>query len=238
MARQRFKQIVYWFMGDRAGRVIVGIWHWLWGIPIEPGGKIAEEVAQEAIYAMQQSVLQLTQSVAALIASYQRAKEKYQSKEKEFHHAEQQAMLAQRMGNEVAARLAMSKAILIERLLPPLQERVQQAEKVVQAAKEKLQQEQEKLETYKVQMQNLKDISEVHEALAAIARTNNTLNIDSARSQFESAQSAIEKRYLRTNAQLEVSENPTERLQADLDRITLDHEITQRLKQLSTSELN
>ncbi len=238
MAQRLLKRFFYWLMGDRAGRVIVGTWHWLWGIPVEPGGKIAEEVAQEALSGMQQSVAQLAQSVASLIASYQRAKEKYASKEKEFHQAEHQARLAQQMGNEEVARLAMSKAILIERLLPQLQDQVQRAEKVVQAAREKLRREQEKLETYRIQMQNLKDINEVNEALAAIARTSSSLDIDSARSQFESAQSAIEKRYLRTNAQMEVAENPAEQLQADLDQMTLDDEITQRLKQLSSSKFN
>ena len=238
MAQQHLKHLFYWLVGDRAGRVMVAIWHWLWGMPIQSGGKIAEEVAQEALYTMQQSVWQLTQSVASVMAAYQRAKETYESKEKEFRQAEHQAILAQQLGNEEAARLAISKAILIERVLPQLQDQVQQAETIVQATKEKLRQEQQKLETYKVQMQNLKDISEVNDALAAIARTNNTLNLDSARSQFAAAQSAIETRYLRTQAQLELAENPAEKLQTELDQMTLNDEITQRLKQLSTPSVN
>lgn len=233
MAQQNLKGLLYWLIGDRAGHVIVGIWHWLWGIPIQPGGKIAEEVAQESLYSMQKSVEELAQAVATLIASYQRAKEKYERKKREFQQAEHQALLAQDMGNEKAARLAMSKAILIERVLPQLQNQVEEAEKIVKAAQERLKQEQEKLETYKVQMQNLKDISEINEALASIARTHNSINVDSARSQFESAQAAIETRYLRTNAQLELAQNPVEALQSELDQMTLNDEITQRLKQLN-----
>ncbi len=28
-------------MGDKAGRTIVGSWNWLWGMPVESGGKVA-----------------------------------------------------------------------------------------------------------------------------------------------------------------------------------------------------
>ena len=238
MAQLNLKGLLYWLVGDRAGHVMVATWHWLWGIPIQPGGKIAEEVAQESLYSMQKSVEELAQAVASLMASYQRAKDKYETKKKEFQQAEQQALLAQGMKNEKAARLAMSKAILIERVLPQLQNQVEEADKIVKAAQEKLRQEQEKLETYKLQMQNLKDISEINDALAAISRTHNSINIDSARSQFESAQAAIETRYLRTNAQLEMAQNPVEVMQAELEQMTLNDEITQRLNKLNAQPLN
>ncbi|MBF2022522.1 MAG: hypothetical protein IGR93_21145 [Hydrococcus sp. C42_A2020_068] len=29
--------------------VLVGIWKWLWDLPVEPGGKVAKEVAQESL---------------------------------------------------------------------------------------------------------------------------------------------------------------------------------------------
>lgn len=232
------RKIIDWLIGDRASRVLIALWNWLWGIPIESGGKISVEVAQESLQSMQQSVHQLTESVAKLIAGYQTAKAKYDSKQKEFRQSENQAALAHQAGNQEAARLAMTKAVLIEQLLPRLEEQVAYAEKTVQAAKEKLIRERRKLEQCQIQMQNLKALSEVNEALKSITQINSTLQVGSARSQFESAQAAIERRHLQVNAHAELSEDPQEKLEADLEHLTLDDEISRRLQQIESSSKN
>ena len=234
-SQKHFQRFLYWFLGERAGRVLSATWSWLWGLPVESGGQVAVEVAQESLQAMQRSVAQLTQSVATLMAAYQQAKNKYEVKQKEFRQAEQQAILAQKQGNEEAARMAMTKAILIDRLLPQLAEQVAQAETVVLAAKDRLNRERQKLETYKLEMQNLKDLAELNEALAVIAQVNSEIEVDSARSQFATAQASVQRRHLQMSAQAELSENPAEKLTADLAQMTLDDEIAQRLQQLTTS---
>lgn len=72
------KKFIYWLMGEKAGRAIVGTWNWLWGLPVESGGKIAVETAEEALRDMQASVQKLSEAVATQVAAYQRAKQKYQ----------------------------------------------------------------------------------------------------------------------------------------------------------------
>ena len=229
---REMKQLIYWLIGDRSGRTLVGIWNWLWGIPVESGGKIAQEVAQESLESMQRSIAQLTESVATVVAAYEKAQTKYAAKLQELKQAENQASLAYQQGNEEAARLAISRAIAIERLLPKISEQVASAEKVVIAAKEKLYREREKVEAYKTEMQNLKALSEINEALATIAKVDSSLNLNAASDQFESAQAAIEGRYLKVNAQAELSESHTDQLQSDLDRLTLDDEISRRIAKL------
>ncbi len=230
------KKLIYWLMGEKAGRAIVGTWNWLWGIPVESGGKVAVETAEQALRDMQASVQKLSEAVATQVAAYQRAKQKYQDKVREMQRLERQAITAQKQGNEEAARLAMSKVIQIEQLLPQLEVQVQQAESYVNASKEKLRRERTKLEAYKTDMQNMKDMTEINEALAAIAKVNSDLNIDSARSQFESAKSAVERRNLKQQAIAEFSENPDEKLQADLEKMTLDDAVAQRLQMLEASQ--
>lgn len=230
------KKAIYWLMGERAGRSLVGAWNWLWGIPIESGGKVAVEVAQESLASMQESVQQLTQAVSTQIAAYQRAEQKYQGKVQEMKRYEQQAMTAQRQGNEEAARLAMGKVLQIEQMLPQFEAQVKQAEKFVSASKEKLNRERMKLETYKMDMQNMRDLNEVNDALAVLSKVNSDLSIDSARSQFEQAKNAVERRSLKEQAYAELSENPAEKLSADLDRMTLDDEVSRRLRQLGESQ--
>ncbi len=226
------RTVATWLLGERASRTLTAIWNWLWGIPIESGGKVAVEVAQVSLQAMQESVQQLAESVAQIKASHQKAKGMYDNKQKELKQAEEQALLAHRNGNAEAARLAMSRTIALERLLPQLADRVTQAETILNTNQEKLSREWQRLEAYKIELQNLKDLSVVSEALAAIATVNSDISSDSARSQFEQAQGAIEGQYLQKTALAELSDNPVEKVAADLDTMTLDSEITRRLKSL------
>lgn len=229
------KKAIYWLFGEKAGRTIVGTWNWLWGIPVESGGKVAVAVAEESLRSMQESVEKLAKAVATQVAAYQRAKQKYEAKVKEMQTFERQALTAQKNGNRAAARLAMSKVIQIEQLLPQLETQVKQAEEYVNASQDKLNRERAKLEAYKTDMQNMKDMSEINEALAAMAKVNSDLNIDSARSQFESAKGAVERRNLEQQALAELSENPNEKLQADLEKMSLDDEVARRLQRLEGS---
>lgn len=229
------KKVIYWLLGEKAGRTVVGVWNWLWGMPVESGGKIAVAVAEESLQSMQESVQKLAAAVAGQDAAYKRAKQKYESKAKELQTFESQALIAQRSGNEDAARMAMTKVIQIEQILPQLEEMVKQAEKAVANSKEKLNRERSKLESYKTDMQNIKDMAEVNEALAAIAKVNNEFDIGSAKSQFETAKNAVERRNLKENSLAELSENPNEKLQADIEKMTIDDEISRRLGRLQDS---
>jgi len=231
------KKLMYWLMGEKAGRTIVGTWNWLWGMPIESGGKVAVAVAEESLQSMQESVQKLAEAVAIQEASYKTAKNKYETKIKELRTLEQQANIAQGSGNQEAARIAMTKAIQTEQILSKLEEMVNQAQTSVNASKDKLNRERMKLETYKADMQNMKDMSEVNEALATIAKVNNEFDIGSAKSDFEKAKSAVERRNLKTGALAEMSENPAEKFQAEIERMTLDDEVSRRLQMLSESSL-
>ena len=230
------KKAVYWIMGERAGRTIVGIWNWLWGMPVESGGKVAVAVAEESLQSMQEAVQKLAGAVAAQEGAYKTAKRKYEAKITESKTLEQQAMIAQRSGNEEAARMAMSKLIQTEQILPKLEEMVKQAETAVKASKDRLNRERVKLETYKSDMQNIKDMSEVNEALAMIAKVNNEIDIGSAKSDFEKAKGAVERRNLQIEALAELSENPAEKLQAEIENMTLDDEVARRLQRLQDSK--
>ena len=229
------KKVLYWLMGDKAGRTIVGAWNWMWGLPVESGGPVAVAVAEESLRSMQESVQKLAAAVSTQVAAYQRAKTKYEEKVREMQTVERQVITAKRNGNEEAARLAMSKLIQTEQILPQLESQVKQAEQYVNASKDKLNRERMKLEAYKTDMQNMKDMAEINEALQAISKVNNDLSIDSARSQFEQAKNAVHNHHLEQQALAEISENPQERLQAELENMTLDDEVNRRLEMLDDS---
>ncbi|ASC69386.1 hypothetical protein XM38_003130 [Halomicronema hongdechloris C2206] len=231
------KKFVYWLMGERAGRVVVISWNWLWGRPIEADSQGAVNAAEESLRSMQTSVQQLSQAVSTQAASYERAKKKYEIKVKELQDAEHEAVLAQQLGNIEAARLAMTRALQIERFLPQLEQRVRQVEALVNQSKEKLDRERMRLEAYKFEFQHMKDMAEINEALRLVAETNDSLNIQSSQSQFEAAKAVVEDRSFYEEAYAELSEDPQDQLQADIEKMTLNDQVEKRLKKLRNSEL-
>ncbi|WP_017660582.1 PspA/IM30 family protein [Baaleninema simplex] len=227
------KKAVYWLMGDTAGRVTVNIWNWLWGLPPEDERRTADPLqsAETSLKAMQASVRQLAEAVSAQVAAYQKAALKYEEKVGQAKQYERQAIAARQNGDESTARLAMAKAIQLEQLLPQLEERVRQAEVFVKASQDRLNRERIDLEAYKADMEHMKDMAEMSQALDAIARVNSQLNIDSARSQFDRAKDTIEQRHLEEQALAEVRDLSSDNMAEDWETLTLDDEIDRRLQQ-------
>ena len=85
------RQTIFWLLGDNAGRILVGIWSWLWSKPVANGGEIAAIVASESVADIERSVQQFTETVAKMTATYQKVKEKYLAKQQEFQLTERQA---------------------------------------------------------------------------------------------------------------------------------------------------
>jgi phage shock protein A len=227
------KALIFWLMGDRAGNSLVAIWNWLWGIPIESGGKIAVESARGSLETMQKSLAELTESVAKVVAAHQSAQAQYDEKKQEHTNSLQQAITAQKKVYQEAARLSMVKVLSLEKILPAMKDRVDNAEKVVIAAKEKLRKEQEKFEHYKLEMSNLKAISSMNEALGKINDFDSSLNLNTSRDRFDNANEAIKNRYRQENAQVELSEDYSEKLAQEIDFLGLDDEINRRLAEFN-----
>jgi phage shock protein A len=226
------KKILYWLVGEKAGRTLSGTWNWLWGIPLEQGGKLAEEIARQALASMQESVLELTHAVAKVMAAHRQATATYEKKKQDCCDAEHQALLATRDGNTEAARFAMTRAIKMEEVLPHLKERVEKAESLMKSSKEKLHLEQERLEALKLDMENMAALTDVNQALSIINGLQRDFNLNPAKDQFSDAKTAIERRHSEMDAMAELLESPTEQLNAEMGRMVLDDEITHRLKRL------
>lgn len=238
MKKITMKKIMYWLLGETAGRTSVAIWKRLWGVPVEAGGKVAEKVAQEAIKSMQISNVQLSTAVAKVVATYELAQQKYNNKLGEFQNAEKQAQLAYNQGNEEAARLAITKAIAIEKILPQLSERVEAAQITMNKAKAKLRREREKLEAYKLDLENLEALTQINQAMAEIGNIQTELDIDSssAQTQFAEAQTSINKKALFEDAKVELGENPSEALTDEINALSLEAEIASRFQKFSNQK--
>lgn len=232
MSRSGRKSFVYWLFGERAGRVVVGFWNWLWGRPVEEGGNMSVKVAEQAYRDIQASVQRLTEAVATQVSAYRRAQQLYQQKVKEYQSYEQQALTAKKQDRLDLARQALSKALAIEQILPELQERVQKVEEYANAARARLEKEQQQLEDYKSRLQNLKDLNEINNALATMAQVSNEYNIDSARSQFEEANAAVQRKKFQVEALNELSESASQKAEDELKQLSADSELDRRLEAL------
>ncbi|MGB7414928.1 MAG: PspA/IM30 family protein [Thermosynechococcaceae cyanobacterium] len=226
------KQLIYWFFGQTAGRTLVAYWHWIWGTPLEAGGKVTLEAAKESLTQMQESVHKLTGSVSKVMAVYQQAKSRLEAKQRERTQAEEQASLAMEKGNEEAARLAIAHTLSLEQLIPQLQQRVDQAQTMMDGAQQKLRAEREKLEACKLEMGNLKAISEMNEALSQVMSLAGEVGVDTARSHFEDSEQAIKNRHLQVNSRFELSKNPNEQVEQQLTQLTQSDAIEQRMAAL------
>jgi phage shock protein A len=234
-------KFIYWLMGDRAGKITIDSWNWLWGITpdgdrsagtqtIETTPDEAFVVAEQSLYLIQQSVDKLSTAVTQQTKSFQSAKQKYDLKRKELRELEKTAQREARSGRESEARLTIAKVIQLEKLLVELKAQLDQAEQYLLSSQNRLMEEQIKLEKYRGEIQNMRDLAEVNTALSEIARVNDELDGDSARASLETAKSIVAENNLRTKILAELS-YPTPDLSAD----SLDHtydEISQRLAKL------
>lgn len=228
------KALIYWLLGAKAGTTLAAVWKWLWGIPIESGGKIAVEAAKESLESMQRSLAELTESVAKVEAAHKSALAQYGERKNKHTELMQQAALAHQKGHPEAARLAMTQAISVEKILPPMQERVNQVEAVLKAAKDKLRRKQEKIELYRLEMSNIQAMGSMNEALIGINEFDIDLGLGGAIDRFVEAEKAVQNGYSRETAIAELGENPIEKINRQLDELTLDDEITRRLAEFDS----
>jgi phage shock protein A len=183
---------------------------------------------------MEQAIAELVKSVAKIDAAHKSALAKYGEKKNEHTELLQQVAIAHQKGHQEMARLAMAKAIAVEKILPVMQERVQRVENLLETAKAKLRKEQNKLEIYKLEMSNLQAMGSINEALSSINDFNGGLDLGEAIGTFDDSKEAIAGRYHTENARMELSENPIEKTGRELDELTLDEEINRRLAQFNS----
>ncbi len=236
------KKAIYWLMGERGGKATLGVWNWLWGIPEDsPGADVDQDddaiaTAEASLKAMQSSVQQLANATNQQYATYQKAKAAYIQKIRQLERTEKIAQNAQNEGRINDATNAIERVIQLEKLLPQLEAQVEQAEKFVNASQAKLRQERTRLESYKSDLQALKNLTEVNDALTAIAETHNEEDMASARAQFEEAKNSVHARYLEKRAYVELSVKSTDPLEADFGPMEQQAEITRRLQNMNESK--
>jgi phage shock protein A len=234
------KEFVYWLMGDRAGKVTVSTWNWLWGIeakatpPVSVAPKPNEAFtnAESALAAMERSVDNLAKAVSQQEFSLELAKKKYAEKVRELRQIELSALSATKAGKEDEARSLVARSLQVEKIVEHLECQVKEAEKYVISSQNRLTQEQIKLENYRLEIRNMKDIAEINSALHAIARVHDELDGTSAKSSLEAAKMTIDEYNLQQQTLAAMTNPPAIDLPSES---SVNEEIERRLQKMKKS---
>jgi len=231
------QNFVNWLMGDRAGRVVIDIWDWLWGktppgVPPNQADTLA--IAERALAQMSQSVASLSAAVAQQATSYQDLHAQYEAKRQEIQALEQVAQIAANKGRERDARLTLAQVIQQETLLAQLHTQVDRAEAVLISSQNRLTQEQLAVARYRTEIQNTRDLSRVNLALQEIARANDEFDGGSAKSTLENAQLQATEYEMQQRLVADISLNRSTLTDEDNDA-QLQAKVNERLAKLKNS---
>lgn len=205
--------LILWLMGDTIGRQMIAGWNWLWQIPLEPTsatGKTSDAVALE-------HATQLLGSIGLRVAQMQRVVERVRSITREIQRQyelkcqEHQELIGivleyQRSNDPVEARLAMAKAIGIERILPELKVRWERAQEMLMNVNECHIQEQAKLSLLEIEMETIKACMAMNESMGIDRTINKFQDLTNLQDKFQNVQAEMEYRYHQMQAMSQLSQ--------------------------------
>jgi phage shock protein A len=229
------QNFVNWLMGDRAGKVTLDVWDWLWGkepsIVPAPSQEDTLAIAERALAQMTKSVTSLSAAVAQQASSYKNLQVEYDRKAQEIKALEQEAANAAKKGRDRDARLNLAKVIQQEALLAQLHTQVDRAEALLLSSQNRLTQEQMEVERYRTEIRQTRDISRVNTALREIARVNDELDGGSAKSTLENAQMQATEYEMQQKLVADISLNRSDLTDRDHD-LEIQNQVNDRLAKL------
>ncbi len=235
------QNFVNWLMGDRAGKVTMDAWDWLWGKepPASPPPSQDDTlaVAERALAQMTKSVTSLSAAVTQQASSYKNLQVEHDRKAQEIKALEQEAAAAARKGRDRDARLILAKVIQQEALLAQLCTQVDRAEGLLLSSQNRLTQEQMEVERYRTEIHQTRDLSRVNTALREIARVNDEFDGGSAKSTLENAQLQATEYEMQQKLVADISLNRSAQTDRDND-LEIQDRVNQRLAKLKNQRSN
>jgi phage shock protein A len=235
------QNFVNWLMGDRAGKVTIDTWDWLWGkeppAPPSPNQDDTLAIAERALAQMTKSVTSLSAAVTQQASSYKNIQVEHDRKALEIKALEQEAGAAARKGRDRDARLILAKVIQQEALLAQLCTQVDRAEGLLLSSQNRLTQEQMEVERYRTEIRQTRDLSRVNTALREIARVNDEFDGGSAKSTLENAQLQATEYEMQQKLVADISLNRSAQTDRDND-LEIQDRVNQRLAKLKNQRSN
>jgi phage shock protein A len=231
------KNFVTWLMGDRAGNAIIATWDWLLGKEAsvsQPSQEDTLAAAERSLALMAQSVSSLSTAVAQQASSYKNIQVQHENNAREIKVLEREAAVASQEGRDRDARLIIARVIQQETLLEQLDSQVDRAEELLISSQNRLTQEQLEVERYRTEIRHTRDLSRVNVALREIARVNDGLDGDSAKSTFENAQMQATEYEMQQKLLADISMNRSELADENSD-YEIQNKVNERMAKLKSN---
>ena len=157
------KGLIIWLFGEELGESIINSFNWLIAVPPERSPKVEKtsnemtiEHASQLLELMRAKVLNLHHVVEQVRQSNQKNHHQYKLKDQRRQELSALALEYKRMGQIVEARLAMAKAIEIERILPEFQAKLASSEEMLMRVNEIHAQKESELSLLEIDVENMK----------------------------------------------------------------------------------
>jgi phage shock protein A len=198
------KSFLYWLLGDRGGRIVVGTWSWLLGQPIEKGDAKTISIAREALVDIEENVNQLTSAVAEQQAALASAQELYHDMQRQSEQLQRQAEQLVQAGEENAALDVLSELEIASQALPQLKQQVEVAQSNFEASKANLVDMQRSLRQMQAQQKYAASMEKVTAALSK-ANALSAPSSNSAKATLDEAHDAVKRRSALETAKSELN---------------------------------
>ncbi|MEO1521810.1 MAG: PspA/IM30 family protein [Cyanobacteria bacterium J06633_2] len=197
------KPFLYWLLGEKAGRIVVGSWAWLLGQSIDAGDARTVAIAQQSVDDVAENVDQLTAAVAQQHSALQQAQKLLITMQSQAESLNQQAMKLVQHGDDHAALSILGELDIIEASIPQLEVQVNTAQRNFEAGREQLREQQRQLQQMKTQQKVSASLQKVTAALEK-ANALSGLSSDRAIQTFETARDAIDRKSIEATSHMEL----------------------------------
>ncbi len=223
--------LILWLMGDAVGEQMIAGWNWLWQIPptATATAKTSDDITIE-------HATQLLGSIGLRVTQMQRVVDRVRSITREIQRQydlkcqEHQELIGivleyQRANDSVEARLAMAKAIGIERILPELKVRLERAQEMLMNVNECHIQEQTKLSLLEIEMETIKACMAMNESMGIDRTMDKFQDLSNLQDKFQNVQAEMEDRYHQIQAMSQLSQPSSDVLEEPLNIQDIDDRI-------------
>jgi phage shock protein A len=160
---KNMQNIIIWLFGDELGKSIITSLNWLIEAPPARSSKVEKtsneitiEHASQLLELMRSKVLNLQHVVEQVRQSTHRNQYQYNLKDQRRQDLSALSLEYKHMGQIVEARLAMAKAIEIERILPEFQAKLVNSEEMLMRVNEIHAQKESELSLLEIDVENMK----------------------------------------------------------------------------------
>jgi phage shock protein A len=157
------QKLIIWLFGDELGKSIITSFNWLIEAPPARSPKeektsdqVAIEHASQLLELMRSKVLNLQNVVEQVRQSTQKNQHQYNLKDQRRQELSALVLEYKQMGQIVEARLAMAKAIEIERILPEFKAKLTSSEEMLMRVNEIHAQKESELSLLEIDVENMK----------------------------------------------------------------------------------